>query len=53
MSRGGPSDRPNPTSESKVGSTQITGQAAKVTKVVMNPVSKMDPIERPSILNLQ
>ena len=33
--------------------SRVTGQAAKVAKVVMNPVSKMGPIEIPSIPNLQ
>ena len=33
--------------------SRVTGRAAKVAKVVMNPVSKMGPIESPSIPNLQ
>lgn len=33
--------------------SRVTGQAAKVAKVVMNPVSNMGPIESPSIPNLQ
>ena len=31
----------------------VTGQAANVAKVVMNPVSKISPIENPSIPNRQ
>lgn len=33
--------------------SRVTGQAAKVAKVVINPVSKMGPIASPSIPNLQ
>ena len=33
--------------------SRVTGRAAKVAKVVINPVSKMGPIEIPSIPNLQ
>jgi hypothetical protein len=33
--------------------SRVIGRAAKVAKVVMNPVSKIGPIESPSIPNLQ
>lgn len=33
--------------------SRVTGQAAKVAKVVINPVNKMGPIESPSIPNFQ
>jgi hypothetical protein len=33
--------------------SRVTGQAAKVAKVVINPVNQMGPMESPSIPNLQ